>query len=129
MPACSDSTDSNSSAGAAGSPAASGGSGGKGSAGAMSEAGSTSDAGEGGGTGCAFVTDACQTCLQEDQCKDEVAACGADTTCADAVSALPNCVCNPANSALDCQTEFITNGGDKAQPLAVCSIRCQAACL
>ena len=120
MAACSDSTDSGM-AGAGGAPAAAGsGSGGK--------SGGTSTAGTGGGAECGFATEDCNNCLT-DNCSDETNACAADSSCIDDLLSLPNCVCDPSNTASACIGKFVTDNGTLGQDLATCfNSNCTTAC-
>jgi len=108
MAACSDSTDMGASG--AGGTSAVAGSGGKAAGGSTSA---------GGGPGCTFLTETCQTCLN-DNCKNLVTACSGDATCGEALGLLTVCVCNPSNEASECKATFHTDGGAKAEQLIEC---------
>jgi len=119
MAACSDATD--------GSGGAAGSSGASSSAGA---GGKVAAAGTGGGsTDCGFQTTECSACLGE-KCGDLVDACGAVTSCRDALAVdLPKCVCDPSKDADTCVGTFVTENGDPAEKLANCyTLNCEDAC-
>jgi hypothetical protein len=123
MAACSDATDG--SGGAAGS---SGASSSAGAGGSSAAAGATSSAGSGGGSAeCGFLTQACTACFSAN-CKDQYTECAGDTDCAQALGALPNCVCGSSDSEA-CQSKFVTDGGDSAEKLANCfTLNCEEEC-
>lgn len=113
--------------------------GGAGGGGGLGEAGETSSAGAGDTSGaagaagassgaCAFESDACVQCLTG-QCADEVQACSKATDCQGALSKLDGCACGGDMTALMCETTFIGDGGDAAQPLADCfNQNCASVC-
>jgi len=126
LAACSDTSDGTGTGGAAGASAAAGSS----SGGKAGSAGASSTAGTGGGSAeCSFASDECNTCLFVDHCTTQVAACGNDAACGAALQTLPNCACDPAKTADECQAAFVTAGGDKAEQLANCyTLNCESAC-
>ena len=120
-----------SSAGSSGKAGGSNSSGAPGAAGVPGAAGAPeAAAGAAGAPGstCPFDSDACTSCLQT-KCAPSLGACANATDCAMALSGLEPCACGGDMTALMCETTFLGDGGDKAQPLVDCfNTNCAAVC-
>jgi hypothetical protein len=117
-----------SSAGSSG-KAGSGNTAGANSSGAAGVAGDTGAAGAAGApAGCAFESSACTSCLTK-KCSAEVGACATAADCGGALDGLDACACGGEKTALMCETAFIADGGNTAQPLVDCfNQNCASVC-
>ena len=112
------------SAGGASAGSSSAGKGGSAAAGTSSSA--AGDTGSAGAAACSFESDACIACVAS-KCGTPVGACKG--ACGTALSNLDGCLCNSSSSPAECETKFITDGGDQGKAVADCfDANCKSVC-